>query len=148
MGESKTVPEAPRITVRMESGAVYNDVRVAFQAYQDPAGGVAVILYWFDAEEGFEDQLAVATVNLSKYGWLPEPGCAFIKTWGGNEGILESLIREKIVEPTSRIEMMNAYGSQAVEVRFIGDWADRWLQAVIEGNAMRARAIDESGRDR
>jgi hypothetical protein len=139
------VPEAPRITVTL-MGQTYNEVRLAFQEYVDPAAGVALVAYWFDAEEGYEDQLGVISVNLREYGFTPAEGCIFIRDYEPGSDWLSSLVRAGVAEPTGRIEYGGYMDSVAFpEVRFIGDWADRALQARIEGNAQRARTVADSG---
>ena len=63
----------------------------------------AVALELVDTEDG--EPYMVATVNIP--GVLTEEGIydgyTFIKNWSENEGILECLIENKIVEPTGEI---------------------------------------------
>lgn len=62
------------------------------------------------------EPLATPTVNLEAYGERPDEGNVFIKTWAGNEGIIDSLIEHGIVsEPLRTVKI--AHGNLALECK-------------------------------
>lgn len=73
-------------------GHTYPNVEVVFSTYQ--RGGVAIQLYDEDGPLG--------TASVYMDGNEPSPGCVWIKDWSENEGILESLTKAKVIEPTGR----------------------------------------------
>ena len=75
-------------------GIVYN-VRLEKHMYEN-TGRTALTLV--DADDG--EQVACATVNLPEHKL--GPGEIFIKTWSENEGMLEFLLKNHIVEDTGR----------------------------------------------
>lgn len=75
-------------------GTVYN-VRLEKHTYEN-TGRTALILV--DVDDG--EQVACATVNLPEQQLAP--GEVFIKTWSENEGMLDFLLKNRIVEDTGR----------------------------------------------
>ncbi len=73
------------------------DAQVRKQQY--PADGSIALQLW--CQNG---PLAKATVNLSHFGLTPPEGCAYIKNYAENEGILQSLVKGKVVEPIEEIQ--------------------------------------------
>jgi len=54
------------------------------------------------------------TVCMVDHGWTPATGCALIKSWAENTGIVEALTDAGVVTPTGR--MASAGYAMAVEV--------------------------------
>jgi hypothetical protein len=75
-------------------GTVNYDVTLSIVTYND--GGRRGIKLTTVSGEPF----GTATVNLPDAELEPDEVC--IKTWGGNEGMLDFLVRNGIVEPTGR----------------------------------------------
>lgn len=86
-----TLPEVKTVFINE------TDVTVWRSAYMDnemPA------LFLTDVEG---DSVAVATVNLSGYGIMPqEQGNTFIKNYGENEGILDVLVKAGVISEPVR----------------------------------------------
>ena len=78
--------------VVMNGNVTYHDVELTFGQYRN--GNIAITL----GPE--EDPIGVATVNL--VGNTPAEGCVWIKNWSENEGVLASLTRAGVIEPTGR----------------------------------------------
>lgn len=73
-------------------GFTYEDVEVRFEEYA--AGGMAILL----GEE--YDPIATATVYMD--GVPPSEGCVWIKDWSENAGMLLSLTKAGLIQPTGR----------------------------------------------
>jgi len=71
------------------------DVTVSIATY--PNNGRKGILLTLTTEEPF----AAASVNIPEAELAPDEVC--IKTWGGNKGMLEFLIKNNIVQDTGRM---------------------------------------------
>lgn len=80
---------------------------VTFARYAN--GQTAIIIY---SDSG--EREGTPTVNLEEItDIIPKSNQVWIKTWSGNEGFLEALIKAKVVESQSFAYQVNAFGSLA-----------------------------------
>lgn len=77
------------------------------------------------------EPLATCTVCLAEYGDTPMPGYVFIKDYSENEGMLQCLIQEKVIEHPMRLFTRGPYGVTFYECKLTpagiaGAYADGW----------------------
>jgi len=92
-------------------GREYPHVKLCQGTYGD--GSLALIF----KDENLE-RLATATVYLDV---SPSAGCVWIKDWSENEGMLDSLVKARIIEPTGRTQPTGWV--KAIEARLLVDLA-------------------------
>lgn len=142
MAEQSNTTE-PNMQIDLTLHGFTTTTRMAFQAYQQPDAGAAIVFYVTDEEFGNEEPFGVATVNMASYGSPAADGCVWIKDYAENEGMVESLTKAGVIEltgnrvPTGFVEVH--------EARVIAPYDTLYFQAIVEGNAMRAQTVADSG---
>ncbi len=70
-------------------------------------------------------QEIVVTRNMSGYGVTPDTRCVFVKDYDENRGILETLIKEGLFEPTGRLLDNNLVKFPEVKILLTDEqWAE------------------------
>jgi hypothetical protein len=95
----------------MEKQYRYGDRIVHIEKHKYANGRTIVTLV--DANDT-EDQVACVTANLAEHDL--QPGEIFVKTWGGNESMVDFLVRNNLVFDTGREVPSGPYKARVVRL--------------------------------
>lgn len=96
------------------NGFTYRHVTFDSSVYQ--SNGEFALMAYSDGDYGVEP-LTDVSINLEGLGYKPSSGAFFVKNWGENEGLAEALVKANVIELTGRRELVNQWGSLAVEAK-------------------------------
>lgn len=113
--QASALPVVPPLKSLRINGHDWKFVTFSSGVYSN--GELAIQLQTND--QGYAEPLTTATVNLEEYGYHPAEGAIFIKTWGGNEGLFESLEQAGVIEGTGRQLSVGAHGATVFEARLL-----------------------------